>query len=513
MIDNLYTGSEARDKMMQGVKKAADAVGVTMGTSGSNSLIECIERPGHYTTNDGISILGSIKFADRLEEMGRMVLYEAVSRANKRSGDGSSTATVLTQAILEEGIKHLGETSPMALKRSLEACIPLIEESINKQKKSVTVDTIGQVASISAEDEQIGAMIQEIYQKIGAKGIISWDISKTAQDSYSIGSGLTINGATYVAPYMADDGSSEVRLHNPYILLARKKITTALDFESLFPALFAKEIKEVVIFCDDIDVQVIADLYKTQRIRGFRAVVVKMPVLWKDEWWEDLAIASGGTIIDLASGIKLNEAGIEHLGRVEHLTVTKEDTFIDGIQDMSKQILALQVGGTDQELVRAARLNTKTARYFVGAHSESALAYRRLKVEDAINASSCALENGVVAGGGIALINAARELKGNDIEKTILRKSMTQPFEKIMQNTGINLTRPPDKLGITEKIGGSMGVDSKTGNVVDMFEAGIVDPADVVLNAVKSAIGVAASILTVGSVVLLPEQQEIKATM
>jgi chaperonin GroEL len=504
--DNLYIGEEARSRIMKGVQKAAQAVGITLGTSGSNSLIEVMERPGHFATNDGATILGSIKFADPLEEIGRMVLFEAVSRANKSSGDGSSTATVLTSAILEEGMKHIGEVSPMEIKRSLEACIPLIEESIKSQTKEITVDSVAQVAAISAEDEGIGKMIQEIYQQIGKDGIIQWDISKTAEDSYSIGSGLTINGATYAAPYMCDDNSTEVRLTDPYVLLARKKITTALDFETLFPMLFAQEIKEVVVFCEDMDVQVIADLYKTQRIRGFRTIVIKMPVLWRDEWWEDLAIASGGTLVDMASGIKINEVQMQHLGRFGHITVTREETLIDGVQDMTSQIVNLQGRGEEKDLIRAARLNTRTARYFVGAQSESALAYRRLKVEDSINAASCALEHGIVPGGGLALHNASDELmsKESSIGSVILRNALEAPIKQIVYNTG------KDFDDIVGYIGATKGFNSKTGELVDMFETGIVDPADVVLNAVRNAIGVAAAILTVGTVVTLPKEEPIQ---
>lgn len=501
--DNLFTGSEAREKLMSGVRRAAEAVSVTLGTSGSNSLIECIENPNHFSTNDGATILGSIHFADPLEEMGRRVLYEAVSRANKASGDGSSTTTVLTAAILEEGMKHLGETSPMEIKRSLEACIPLIEESINAQKKEITVDSVGQVATISAEDESIGTMIQDIYKQIGKTGVINWDASKTPFDSYTIGSGITVHGGTYVSRYMCDLTESgfltQARLENPKVLLVKKKVTSTTDFDSIFDTLFKQEIKEVVVFVEDIDPSVVNALIQARQKIGFSALVIKMPVLWADEWWEDLAAASGGTVIDSVSGIRMRNIGLEHLGTFEHITVDREDTYIDGIKDLSKHILALQVGGTDAELNRAARLNTKTARYFVGAHSESALAYRRLKVEDAINAASCALENGVVPGGGIALRNAAWKLWG--LEGEILTAALQAPFVKIVENSDKTVKDLPE-------MSGSKGFNSKTGEVVDMFEAGIVDPTDVVLNAVRNAIGVAASILTCGTVVTLPRDDQ-----
>ena len=194
MKDNLFTSAETREKLMAGVRKVAQAVGATMGSQGINGLIETIESPGHRLTNDGITIAESIQLADPIEDMGRKILLEAISRANKQSGDGSSTTCVLTSAILEEGMKH-PEISPMQLKAELEACIPLIEESINKQKKLITVDEVEAVATIAAESPQIGKTIQEIYQQIGKDGIIQWDISKTFEDYYTIGKGITIEGA------------------------------------------------------------------------------------------------------------------------------------------------------------------------------------------------------------------------------------------------------------------------------------------------------------------------------
>lgn len=512
--DNLFSGKEAREKLMEGVRKGAEAVAATLGTSGSNSLIECVENPRHFATNDGATILASIKLADPIEEIGRAILFEAVSRANRASGDGSSTTCVLTQAILQEGMKYIGEVSPMEIKRSLEACIPLIEKSLSEQKREITVDTVGQVATISAEDEEIGNRIQEIYQKIGKDGIIQWDISKTPEDSYSIGTGIKIDWATYVAPYMADEGGTTIRVSNPKILLTRRKITTALEFENLFRDLFQSGVKEIVVFCEDIDVQVISDLYKTQRIQGFRTIVIKMPILWRQEWWEDLSLATGAKVIDEISGIQLKDAKQEHIGTVNHIGITKEDTFLDGIQDLSKHILSLKVDGSDEALQRAARLNINTARYFVGAHSESALAYRRLKCEDAINSASAALENGILPGGGIALSHSGESiLNGNDttLGGKILDVALRKPLEQIIKNTGKSVEDVTGWIAIAF-FGGekTRGFDSRTGTLVDMFETGIVDAYDVVLNAITSAIGVAASILTCQSVIILPRDEEQK---
>jgi chaperonin GroEL len=230
-----------------------------------------------------------------------------------------------------------------------------------------------------------------------------------------------------------------------------------------------------------------------------------MPTVFNDLWWEDLEKASGGRIISPASGIKMRDVRMEFLGKFGKITVNREDTFIDGIADLTTHLLALKVDGSDEALARAARLNTKTARYYVGGHSESSLAYRRLKVEDAINSAWAAMQNGIVAGGGIALWNIADKMSNQDfspyknIGKIILVNSLKKPFQQICMNSGVVITE--------EGIGGTKGFNSKTGEVVDMFSEGIVDSYDVVLGAVKSAIGVAAGVLTAGSVVLLPRNE------
>lgn len=504
-MDNLYTGAEAREKLMVGVRKVAQAIGKTMGTGGSNVLIEAIERPGFFPTNDGFYTVNAIKLEDPLEDMGRTILLEAINKANSQSHDGSSTTAVLTAAILEEGLKHIGEASPMDIKRSLEACIPVIEASIKAQKRDITVQEVGAVATISAEDETIGKMIQEIYVKIGAQGIINWDVSKTAQDSYEIGTGIKMFGAVLASPYMADFNNAtswakQGTMKNPKILLSRQKITNILDVDHLGEQLDREGIKELLIFCDEIDATAVNTMVEIRVKTGYRIVVVKMPVLWNDEWWEDLALATGGKIVGPSSGIRLKQVNLGHLGTVDNVRITSESTFLDGIGDLSKHILGLQVDGSDEALNRAARLNTKSARYFVGAHTESAIKQRRDKVEDAIGASSLALEGGIVAGGGIALLNTARSFGDKNIGEKILGIALQSPLAMIAWNAGL---KEVDLKGKKE----TEGLDSRTGKVVDMFKANIVDPADVVLNSIRNAIGVASSILTIGTIVLLPREE------
>lgn len=500
--DNIFSGKEARDGIFRGIKRCSVAVGGTMGTGGHNAILEVIENPGHMTTNDGVTILESIRFADPLEEMGRKILLEAVKRANKQSGDGSSTTTVLTTSILEEGLLHLENSNPMEIKRSLEECIKIIEVSLASQTKQITIDDVNKVATISAEDASIGGLIQDIYQQISKDGIIHWDISKTFEDHYTIGKGITMHGAGFASPYMADLDEKTgqfmptARWQNAHILITKQKITSASDFNSLFQSLFGKDIKEVVVFCDEFEANVVPDLIRTRAVRGFKTLLVKMPLYWKDQWYVDLAKASGATVIDPTAGLSFKDMTVDHLGTVEHITVGKDDVFIDGIKDLTDYVAELEAIGTDDSKLRASRLNTKTARYYVGAASDSALSYRRLKVEDAIGASYQALNGGIVAGGGIALVNATFDLP-DTIGGTILKTALYAPMKQIYANAGV-------KLGVIEKAG-MTGLDTRTGKSVNMFDAGVVDPANVVINAARNAISVAATVLTAPIVITIPE--------
>jgi len=504
--DNLYVGDEGRSHLIKGIQKAAQAVGSTMGTRGSNALIQAIENPGYLATNDGITILQSIRFAHPIEDLGRRVLLEAVSRANKQSGDGSSTTTVLTAAIIEEGMKFISEhATPIDVKRSLETCLPKVEEAIKQQSVDITVDTVETVATISAEDDSIGSMIQQIYQQIGKDGIVYWDVSKTAEDSYSIGSGITINGAGYMSPYMCDANESgqntnQVRLKNPKILITKQKIVSALDFEKIGVALSSQAVTDLIVFADEVEPLVTNDLVKTRMMRGFRFIIVKMPTLWKDHWFEDIALASGATVIDPQAGKTLKDATLNDLGTVSDIIITAKDTFIDGINDMTEHIEKLKAEDTEETLHRAARLNTKTARYFVGAPSESALSYRRLKVEDAISAAYQALHGGIVPGGGVALIHATKVLNMNYIGDMILARALAAPAMQIGKNAGVEV----DLLKFTDTV----GFNSNTREYTDMIEAGIVNPTNVEVNALRNAISVAATVLSAPTITILPHEDQ-----
>lgn len=503
--DNVYIGDDARNVLMVGVNKVANAVKGTLGAGGYNALIADPRPPFSVATNDGISVAKSIFLTDPIEQMGANLMREIGSKSEKDGGDGTTTSITLAQAILKEG--EQSQSSPMDIKRSLEECLPAILKSIDDQTKPITVDEVGAVASISAEDEKIGALIQEVYQKIGKDGILYTDVSRGTKDYYTVGSGVKIEGAGLVSPYMsdtADDGNftKSVVIKNPKILVTKQPLNGALQLEALANALAPEGIKDLIIFCDEVNKTVVPELIQTRAKAHFRVVLVKLPVIWKDQWFEDVAKMTGATVLDPALGIGYKEAHINYLGTCETLTIDKHDTYFEGIKDISDHIKELEAGDDDAK-IRAARLNTKTARLFVGAHSDSALSYKRLKLEDARNAAWQALHGGIVPGGGVALFNASLvmpETPGGNV----LRKALKAPLIQIAANADVQLPPAQGFDGLSFS-GPTLGINAKTGEVEDMFEAGIVDAAEVTKNVVRNALSVAAIILTTKVIVTPPE--------
>lgn len=507
MKDNLFTGKEAQEKLIKGIDAVADAVKGTLGAAGYNGLLEHPFSPFSETTNDGVSIARAIELVDPVERMGANLMKEIGNRADKQSHDGTTTAITLAQAIIHEGMKV--ECSPMQLKRELEECIPIIEAALDAQKKEITVDDVGTVATISAEDPTIGNMIQEIYQKIGKDGMLFRDFSKTFSDHYELSKGIKLD-AGFVSPYMADfdkDGNllNAASYKNPKILITKQKLTSERDIQNFLGGLFNSDVKELVIFADEIEPRVIQYLVATRIKTGMKVAVVKMPILWKDWWFEDLAKMTGARIIDPIGGLKLNALKKEYLGTCENIVIDKNETFIEGIQDISEHIKALESteGKTEEEIndhkIRIARMNRKTARYYVGALSDQALSYRKLKVEDAAGAAYQALNGGVVAGGGVALLTAVYDLP-QTIGGKILSSALGSPFRQIVLNAGKKL-EDVDRSGMSD----SYGFNAKTGEIVDMWEANIIDPCAVVKNSVRNAISVAAQVLTVKVITHLPK--------
>lgn len=497
-VSNIYLGMEARDALMRGVDAAANAAAPTLGAAGANAVLESDLNPGHYITNDGVSIVRMIKLEDPVENIGANLIKEVANRSDREGGDGTTTSVVLIQAILHEGMK--AEGNPMEIKRSLDECLPLIIKSIDDQKKDITPDEIGKVATISGEDEKLGALFQEIYQKIGKDGIIELDNSNLPETFYDLSEGVRLRNAGFFAAYSTTEPGKAI-YKKPYILISKDKIQSVDEIEPIMQAIKAVGKNELVIYCDDIDMSVASKLAYTHLTGGFKTLLIKAPTLWKDIITEDFAKITGATIVQMGEGVSFKTFQMQYLGTCDKIISTKDETRVIGIKDISDYLKVLEESGTDEAKLRASWLNTKVATIRLGANSESELSYKRLKAEDARNAAYQALQDGVVAGGGVALLQAALVLPYDTIGGKILRKALVAPMNQILANAGIVL----DKNSQTLEKGSQRGWNAKTGKEVDMWEAGILDPAKIVKTAVTNAISVAGTVLTCKVVVTIPK--------
>lgn len=495
-MNNLYTGTEAREKLIKGINSVADAVKLTLGAAGANAVLESELMPHHRITNDGVSIANAITLADPVENMGANIIKEVASRADKESGDGTTTAVVLAQAILHGGLTS--EASPMEIMRSLNECLPIIIASLDAQKKEITVNEVGQVATISGESEELGALIQEIYQKITKEGIIELDNSNLPTTHYELTDGVRLRFAGYLGQYSCTAPGVAV-YKTPKILISKEKITSVDQLVDIFKMADRHEIHEMVIYCDEIDMGVASRLALTHLQGGFKTLIIQAPTLWKDWLYEDFALLTGATPIDFANGKTFKNFRMEDFGTCDKIITTKDETRVLGTKNVHEHIKALEELGKvdDQQKLRASWLQTKVAIIKMGANSDSELSYKRLKAIDAISASKLALEDGIVAGGGVALKDIAYDLP-ETIGGNILRSALLAPIFQIIQNAGSDADIPGE-VGI--------GFNAKTIQVGNMFEMNIVDPAKVVKNSVTNAISVASTVLTAAIVVCLPKQE------
>jgi len=478
--DNITHGVE---KLIIGCDKVADAVKVTLGAGGSNAIIEENLPPFHRVTNDGVTIAKSINLSDPVENIGANIIKEIAERAHKESGDGTTTATVIAQILLHED----KVANPMGFKRELDECIPLVEKEIDKQKRDITIDEVGKVATISSESEEIGNTIQQIYKEIGKNGIIELDNSNLSDTFYEIVDGVRIK-AGYFGEYSCTEQGKAV-YKNPQVLISKEKVSTIDEIEPIIKKLIAEGKSELVLYCEDIDVGVASRLALTHMNGKFKTHLIKAPTLWKDWIYEDLSHLLGATPVDYSNGKTFKTLQLEDLGTCDKLISTKDETRLIGTKDISEHINSLNEKGItdDQQLLRTSWLNTKVGILKLGANSEAELSYKRLKTIDAINASKLALEDGVVCGGGLALYNIANTVPD------YLKKALKAPLLQIIKNGG--------EVENIDEIHGSIGYNAKTNTIVDMWEANIIDPASVVKNSVISAISVAGTILTTNTVI------------
>lgn len=500
-MDNIT--ESALPLLAKGINKIASVVGSTMGPRGANVLLEHKLPPYHLLTNDGATIIKAIELIDPIEKLGGSFLKEAAERSNGNSGDGSSTTTILLNAILEEGLKTGNST--LEIKQSLDECLPIIEESIRSQTRQITVEDIPAVARIAGEDEELAQTLGEIYKTIGKDGIIHLEGSGTYDTSYTLIEGVRFVDTGYLSPYMANDRNKAV-YEKPKILVTKNKIAHIKDIDPILQALIAQGEKSLVIFTDDMDSNVARVLIELQKNpqRSINILIIKAPTLWKGYVFEDFAKITGATIIEDASGTSLgNKFKLDWLGTCDTLIVDKEETTVIGISDITEHIKELTEEGSTDSKRRLSWLTTKTAILKLGAKSETELSYRMLKAEDAIFSSRLALQHGVVAGGGLCLLAVTKNLP-DTIGGNILKIALHAPILQITNNAGM--------AGMTilseNQYEGIYGFDVKNGGTIDMYERGIVDAASIVLNAVKNSLGIASILLTTSSVVLLPPEKQ-----
>lgn len=495
--------------MFNGIAQAAALVKPTMGAGGKNVVIEVEQPPYHIVTNDGATIIEHINLEDPVERIGLDFLKEVVARSNKNAGDGSSTTTVVVEKIVEQGMYQNG--NGMEIMHSLNECLPIIESSINKQKKIISekdFDKLKQVATISGEDEKVGELLAEIYQKIGKSGIIHPEYVLGKEGiSYSFIQGVRFaNGTGYLSPEMVHDEEAikekrketKAVYENPAILVTKRKIMNISEITPLFNALKGK--KDLVIFANDMDSQIASFMIATHKDRKTnplsqfpRITIIKAPVLWNHYVFEDFAKCVGAKIVEDATGLNFKNLTLNDLGTCEKIIIDKDETVIIGTQDLSDHLAELakvveegDVGDNDYAR-RLSWLTSKTVLLKIGGMSDTELSYKRLKLEDAINATRTALEDGIVAGGGVALVNATYDLP-DTLGGNILKEALKAPMEQIIRNTGVKSFEMPTDP--------NYGFDAKTRTWVDMHEAGIIDSARIVKNAVKNAISVSSTLLT-----------------
>lgn len=501
-MDNIETN---KDKFFLGIDKTCSMIEGCYGAAGGNVIVECDLPPYFKTTNDGKVIMDAVKLSDPSERVGSAVMKEAGDNAEKDSRDGRKTTAILTKAILAQA-KDLKE-HPMAIKRSLEECLPIILDSIKRQTKEVSVKDIGAVASISTENEKIGSLLQEVYESIGKDGIIEVDASRTFDTYWTPKEGIRLRGCGYFAPYMPNEGNKAI-YKSPKILIVRQKLSTVQDLNPLFEKLMKEGISELVIFCDDIELELAGFLALTHQKSVFKTLIIKSPKLWKDWLFEDFAKITGARIVSPATGITLKTVEISDLGTCDKIITTLEDTTILGIKDISEHIKLLKEEALkdDSLNLRISWLNTKAAVLKLGAQSETELYYLTKKTNDGVNASKLALDGGVVAGGGLSLLNVIKDLP-ESIGGKILREALKAPIQRIIINAGEN------EPAIIPLLGGEIGYDAKNVTTVNMWEAQIIDPAIVVANAIKNAISIASTNLTANGIIYLPKQEDYKLTV
>ncbi|RGB61481.1 chaperonin GroEL [Lactococcus petauri] len=518
MAKDIKFSSDARSAMVRGIDILADTVKTTLGPKGRNVVLEK-SYGSPLITNDGVTIAKEIELEDHFENMGAKLVSEVASKTNDVAGDGTTTATVLTQAIVREGLKNVtAGANPVGIRRGIE----LATETAVKALKELSIpvsgkEAIAQVASVSSRSEKVGEYISNAMEKVGNDGVITIEESKGMQTELEVVEGMQFDRG-YLSQYMVTDNEKMVaNLDNPYILITDKKISNIQEILPLLEQIL-KTNRPLLIVADGVDGEALPTLV-LNKIRGtFNVVAVKAPGFGdrRKAQLEDLAILTGGTVITEELGLELKDASLDALGQANKVTVDKEHTTIvegagsaDAIATRVATIKA-QVEQTTSEFdreklqERLAKLSGGVAVIKVGAATETELKAQKLLIEDALNATRAAVEEGIVAGGGTALVTVISALDSleeeGDVQTgiTIVRRALEEPVRQIAANAGYEGSIIIDKLKSAEK---GIGFNAATGEWVEMIETGIVDPAKVTRSALQNAASVAGLILTTEAVV------------
>lgn len=520
-------GNDARTRMVRGVNVLADAVKVTLGPKGRNVVLERAFG-GPTITKDGVSVAKEVELKDKFENMGAQMVKEVASKTSDNAGDGTTTATVLAQAIVDEGMKFVAAgMSPMDLKRGIDKAVAAAIAELHKLSKPTTTSKeIAQVGAISANsDHEIGDIIAEAMDKVGKEGVITVEDGKSLHNELEVVEGMQFDRG-YLSPYFINNPDKQVALlDNPYILLVEKKINNIRD---LLPILeqVAKAGKPLLIIAEDIDGEALATLV-VNSIRGvLKTVAVKAPGFGdrRKAMLEDIAILTGGTVISSDVGLSLDKATLNELGSAKKVEVNKESTtIIDGagkedqiearVKQIRKQIEETSSDYDREKLQeRVAKLAGGVALIKVGAATEVEMKEKKARVEDALHATRAAVEEGVVAGGGVALIRAKqaiKDLKGDNPEQDagikIVLRAMEEPMRQIVRNAGDEPSVVVDRVANGK---GNFGFNAQTGEYGDMIEMGVLDPTKVTRTALQNAASVSSLILTTECMIAdLPEDK------
>lgn len=518
MAKEILFNEEARRALGRGVDQLANAVKVTLGPKGRNVVLD--KKFGSPTiTNDGVTIARDIELPDPFENMGAQLVKEVATKTNDVAGDGTTTATVLAQAMIQEGMRNVAAgANPMILKKGIETAVKTLVEEIKKRSIKVSGKAeIAQVASVSAADEEIGGLIAEAMEKVGNDGVITVEESKGLQTALNVVEGMQFDRG-YISPYMVTDPDRmEAVMDNPYILITDRKISAIAD---MLPTLekVVKVGKELLIIAEDVEGEALATLV-VNRLRGtFKAVAVKAPGFGdrRKAMLEDIAILTGGTVITEDMGRKLDSVELEDLGTARQVRITKDETtIIDGAGDkdvITKRVnqIRAQVEKTtsdfDREKLqeRLAKLSGGVAVIEVGAATEVEMKDKKLRIEDALNATRAAVEEGIVAGGGttfIDIIPALNTLKATGDVQTginLVKRAVEEPLRQIAYNAGLEGSVVVEKVKNTEA---GVGFNALTEEYIDMVKAGIVDPAKVTRSALQNAASIASLVLTTETIV------------